>query len=103
MLAAGFATLYLFNVWIPFAAVCALMLWQRRPVIAALGRFADEWRADSQKSSLWLGIFVLVTVIAILMIAMSAIGRMNALILVGALSLVVTIANVVLEKRTRAG
>ena len=99
----GLATLYLFDVWIPFAAVCALMLWQRRPVMVALRRFAEEWRADSQKSSLWLGIFVLVAVIAILTVAMSTIGRMNALILVGALSLVVTIANVVMEKRTRAG
>lgn len=99
----GIATLYLFNVWVPLAAVCALILWQRQPVIAALCHFADEWRADSQKTSLWLGVFVLVAVIAILTIAMSTIGRMNALILVGALCLVITIANVVMEKRTRAG
>ena len=97
----GFATLYLFNVWIPFAAVCALILWQRWPIIAALRRFAEEWRADSRKSSLGLGIFVLVAVIAVLMYAMSAIGRINALLAVGAMSLVITIVNVISEKRMR--
>ena len=91
----AFATLYLFHVWVPFAVVCALLLWKHGPVMAALRR------ADSQKSSLWLGAFVLVTVIAILMFAMSAIGRLNALIAVGSMSLVITILNVVSEKRVR--
>ena len=90
----------LFNVWIPFAAVTAVVVWQRRAVLEALRRFAADWRADQSKPGLWFGVVVLVVVIAVTMIAMSQPGGMTGLLATGSIGFLVTVVNIVREKRT---
>lgn len=93
------ATVILFNVWVPFAGVTALVVWQRRSILKTLRQFADDWRADQEKSGLLFGIVILVAIIAATMIAMSQFGRTTGLLALGILSLFVTVANIVREKR----
>ena len=90
-----FATVVLFDVWAPFGAVIALVLWQRRPIIETLRQFLEEWRAESDKVGLWFGVLILVLIITTLLIAMSRFGRMPALLGLGTLALLITIRSCV--------
>ncbi len=94
-----FATVILFDVWAPFAAVLALVLWQRRPILRILRQFIADWRKEQVASGLGFGIIVLVVALAALMIGMSQFGRMSALLAFGAVSLAITVANLAREKR----
>ena len=90
-----FATVVLFDVWAPFGAVIALVLWQRRPILGTLRQFAEDWRADSDKAGLWFGVLLLILIMTVLMIAMSQFGRMSALLGLGTLALLITIRSFV--------
>lgn len=96
----GIATAILFNVWMPFATVTLLLLWQRRPIFTALRHFANDWRMDEEKAGLWFGIVVLVVGIAATMIVMSLFGRVSGLIALGTVGLLITVANILREKRS---
>jgi membrane protease YdiL (CAAX protease family) len=93
----GFATLVLFDVWAPFAASLAIVLWQRRPILGAIRQFVRDWREEHAMSGLWYGALVLVAALAALMIAMSQFGRLPALAAFGAVALAITAVNLVLE------
>jgi hypothetical protein len=95
----GFATLVLFDVWPSFAAVLALVLWQRRPIFDAVRQFFADWREEEAGSGLWFGVIVLIIALAALMIGMSTFGRTATLIALGAVALVITLANLIVEKR----
>lgn len=94
-----FATVILFEVWIPFAAVTVFVLWQRQPIITTLRQFAGDWRAEQEAWGLWFGVVTLVLLIAALMVAMSQLGRTSGLVALAAVALSVTVANIGLEKR----
>jgi membrane protease YdiL (CAAX protease family) len=95
----GFATLVLFDVWPSFAAVLALVLWQRRPIFDAVRQFFADWREEEAGSGLWFGVIVLIIALAALMIGISTFGRMAALMALGTVALVITLANLIVEKR----
>lgn len=93
------ATAILFNVWLPFAAVTLLLVWQHRPVLDTLRQFAADWRADERKSGLVFGIVALVAIAAAIILAMSRFDRTMVLAAIGVIGLVITLANIVMEKR----
>ncbi len=94
----GFATMILFDVWIPFAVITALVLWQRQPIFRALRRFGEDWRTEQDTSGLWFGVMVLVLIIAALMVTMSQLGRTTGLLVFGAFALLLTVVNMTREK-----
>ncbi len=94
------AVAILFNVWLPLAAVGALVAWQHRPIIAMLGQFKADWRADRQKSGLLYGILMMLGILGATMLAMSQFGRMAGMLGVGGLALLITIINIWKEKRS---
>lgn len=93
------ATMILFGVWLPFAAVTALVAWQHRPILNTMRQFAADWRADRQKSGLLFGIVALVAIAAAIMLAMSQFDRTMVLAAIGIIGLLITVANIVREKR----
>lgn len=93
------ATVILFGVWLPFAAVTALVAWQHRPILNTLRQFAADWRADQQKSGLVFGIVALVAIAAAIMLAMSQFDRTMVLAAIGIIGLLITVANIAREKR----
>lgn len=95
----GFATLVLFDVWAPFAAALAVVLWQRRAILNTIRQFVRDWREEHAISGLWFGVLVLITALAALMIGMSQFGRLAALAAFGLVALAITATNVVWEKR----
>ena len=94
-----FATVILFHVWIPFAAVTVFVFWQWKPILKTLLRFADDWRAEQGAWGLWFGAITLVILIAALMFAMSHLGRTTGLMALAAVALSVTATNIAIEKR----
>ena len=93
------AVAILFNLWLPFAAVTALVAWRHRPILNTLRQFAADWRADQQKLGLLFGIVGLVAIAAATMFALSRFERTTVLATIGVVGLVVTLANIVMEKR----
>lgn len=95
----GIPIFVLFNVWIPFAAVTIVLLWQIRPILNTLRQFAGDWQADQEKSVIWIGITVLVVGVAAAMFLMSRLGSVERLLMLGAVGLSITVANFFSEKR----
>ena len=94
----AFATLVLFDVWQPFAAVLALVLWQRRPIFSAVRQFFTDWQEERPAFGLWFGVTALVIALAGLMFAMSLFGRTAGLATIGTIGLLFTITNIIREK-----
>ena len=96
-----FATVVIFYVWIPFAIVAAFVVWQRQPILRTLRQFADEWRDRKAAAGLWFGVFALLLFLALLLFAMSQLGRMTGLVVFGVVALAITVVNIGIEKRCR--
>lgn len=95
----AFASMVLFDVWIPFAVVTALVLWQRQPIFRNLRQFSEDWREEHDTSGIWFGVIILALVIAALMITMSQLGRTTGLLVIGAFALILTAVNMTRERK----
>ncbi len=94
-----FATMVLFDVWVPFALITAFVLWQRQPILKALRQFLDDWRTDHQVTGLLFSVVALVLILAMLMFAMMQLGRTTGLLVFGGVALLVTATFRAVEKR----
>lgn len=96
-----FATAILFNVWMPFAVIAAVVLWQRQAIAGTIRRFANDWRTDPRISEMWLGVVAVILFITAMMLALSQLGRTIGLLTIGVPVLTVTVIYTVGERRTR--
>jgi membrane protease YdiL (CAAX protease family) len=97
----GIATWILFDIWVPTIIMTVLMVIFFKPVAAMIGEFVREWKADQRKSSLWFGLFLLIAMFVLTMALLPILGRVPTLASLGGIMLVITIANIVREKRTK--
>jgi 4-amino-4-deoxy-L-arabinose transferase-like glycosyltransferase len=95
----GTATAILFDVWIPlfFLMIMGAILF--RPISRTVAEFIGDWRADTEKSSLWYGLIGIVIVIVPGLVLLPRFGRIPTLVGIGAVLIVFVLANVIMEKR----
>ncbi len=95
----GIATAILFNLWVPFVIVTLSVLLLRKPIYKTIKMFFQDWKQDAQRSNVWQGLAIVVTILIFALIMLNQVGRSTTLIALGVFSLVVTIGNLVTEKR----
>ena len=95
----GVGSAVLFNTWIQLLLTSVGMALCWRPVFATLRQFASDWAADGERHSLWQGVGIVLAILVSALLLLGQIGRTPTLLALGLFCLLVTSANLFLEKR----
>lgn len=94
----GIASAILFNAWLPFVLLCFVVVPFNKAIATTLKEFFHDWRADTERGSIWQGLAIVLTVLIVALLALAQIGRTPTLIGLGVFCLIVTVVNLLAEK-----
>jgi len=97
----GTAMIILFDVWIPLVVLTGILVAMWRPVAQMIRQFFLDWREDTDARSLWTGIAVIIVLFVPGLMLLPLLGRVPTLATIGAVLLLVTLLNLIGEKRGR--
>ena len=97
----GIGTAVLFNVWLPLVLVCLGVMLFNRPIRTGLAEFLRDLRGDREIRSLWQGLFIVLAILAVALTMLGLFGRQATLLSLGVFCLLVTLVNLITERRFR--
>ncbi|MDD9891383.1 MAG: CPBP family intramembrane metalloprotease [Gammaproteobacteria bacterium] len=95
----GVGTAVLFNIWIPFLIVTIGLVLVRKSIAALLAEILQAWKTDAERNSLWQGLLIVVLILGAALVSLAQIGRTPTLLGLGMFCIVITLVNLVLEKK----
>jgi len=95
----GVGTAVLFDVWFPFALVSFSMMLFYKPILATLAGFFYDLRSDPQRNSFWQGLVIVLLILVTALVLLGVVGRQVTLIALGIFCLLITLTNLIRERR----